>query len=280
MINVISMKESELKTVLKEYKPGTQTWNEGSKRFLVNSMITHIGSTDSELRDDLIYSSFCTLVLENQLEHELLNELLDCCLSNSLLFKGIGENGSDSVFTRSFTTLVIALILYKDNEADSLSQSKVYQVKDKLIQYINSENDLRGYVTEKGWAHSIAHVSDAFAELVKNRKVEQNYYIEILKALWNKIYVYNSVYVHDEDERILIPIIEMLQNGLKIEEVVNLVQHIPAELKTQKEQIAEEQYWYLVANCKTFLKSFYIKINTNSNFLSLQKKIEKCLAEI
>ena len=278
--NAVPIKEIELKKILTEIKNGRKTWEEESKVFIVKSMVEHIGSTDSELRDELIYSSFYQLIIEkNQLEHELLKELLDMCLSD-LLFKGIGENNTDTVFTRSFTTLLIALILFRDNEDNFLSKDMVLKIKDKLIDYINLEKDLRGYVSVKGWAHSIAHVADTIDELVKNQKIDQKFYLEILKALCNKVLVSTSVYVHGEEERLIIPILEMLNNGLNPEEIEKIIQYIPIELEIQREQIDEENYWFLVANCKTFLKSFYIKVNQNSNLLFLNRSLEKCLKEI
>ena len=72
----------------------------------------------------------------------------------------------------------------------------------------------------------------------------------------------------------------MIRNGLNQVEVVTLIQHIPVELKTQKELIEEEEYWFLYSNCKTFLKSFYIKVTTNHELIPLKKSIEKCLFEI
>lgn len=276
----LPMTANKLKEILMDIKSGVRTWEEENKDCIVKSMIEHIGTTDSELRDNLIYSSFYQLIREkNQVEHELLDELLDLCL-NDLLFKGIGENGTDTVFTRSFTTLLIALILYRDNEDNFLSQDMILKTKDKLIDYINLEKDLRGFVSVKGWAHSIAHVTDAVEELVKSPKIEREYYLKILKVLWSKVLVSTSVYIHNEDERILIPILEMMSNGLKQAEVITLIQHIPVELKTQKELIKEEGYWFLYFNCKTFLKSFYIKVNTNRELISLKKSIEKCLFEI
>lgn len=280
LVNIVPMQEAKLKKVLKEIKGGKRTWEEESEEIIVKSMITHIGSTDGELRDQLIYGSFYQLIIEkNQLEHELLNELLDLCLSE-LLLKGIGENGTDTVFTRSFTTLLIALILYRDNRDNFLSQEMVYQIKDKLIDYINFEKDLRGFVSLKGWAHSIAHVADAFDELVKSPKIKQKLYLEILKPLWNKVFVSDNTYVHDEDERILQPILVMLNNGLNPKKIEALIQSIPQVLKIQKEKIDEEKFWFLVANCKSFLKSFFIKIHENPNLLSIQKCIKKCLDEI
>lgn len=278
--NSVPIKAIELKKALTEIKSGERVWEEESKIIIIKSMMEHIGSTDSELRDKLIYSSFYQLIIEtNKIEHELLTELLDLCLSD-LLFKGIGENQTDTVFTRSFTTLLIALILYRDNEDNFLAQEKVFKIKDKLIEYIILEKDLRGYISVKGWAHSIAHVTDAIDELVKSSKIDRKYYLEILKVLWNKVFVSNYVYIHDEDERILIPILEMLHNGLEQEEIETFIHNIPIELKIRKEQMEEENYWFLYSNCKTFLKSFYIKVKTNSELIPLQKSIEKCLTEI
>jgi hypothetical protein len=279
-LNKVAVKESELKKILTEIKAGETNWNDENKLLIVHSMIEHIGSTDGELRDQLIYTSFFRLIIEeNELEPELLKELLHTCL-NDLLFKEIGENGTDTVFTRAFTTLLVALILYRDNEDDFLSQSTVYLIKDKLIQYINLEKDVRGYVGDKGWAHSIAHVADAFDELVKNNKISTDTYLEILEPLWNKVFISDSVYVHNEDERLVLPIIEMLEKGLEQQEIVNLLQRLPDDLKRKKDQLDNEKYWFLVFNSKTFLKSFYLEINKHSKLETLQKSIEQCLTKI
>ncbi|WP_081904768.1 DUF2785 domain-containing protein [Bacillus sp. UNC322MFChir4.1] len=276
--NSVQIKENELEKVLKEIQSGQKTWDEENKIDIVKAMINHIGSTDSELRE-WIYSSFNQLILDNKLAHEFLAEILDFCLSD-LLFKGIGENGTDTVFTRSFTSLLIAIILYKDNEDHFIPQSIVYKVKDELIHYINLEQDLRGYVPEKGWAHSVAHVADACEELVKNEKIEQKYYSEILETLWKKIFCTKGVYIHNEDGRIITPILTMLNRGLEIEKVGALIKGIPMEMKSQKEELDDEHYLFLKANCKSFLKSFYVEIASHSNLLSLQKNIETCLSEI
>jgi hypothetical protein len=276
----LEMEEHELKKYLQEYKSGQKPWDVKNNVGLVKSMIHFIGTTDSELRDKLIYSTFCQLAIENQLEHELLIDLLDYCFSDDMLFKGIRENGTDTVFTRAFTSLVIAVILYKDNEDDFLPKNAVYKTKDHLINYINSENDLRGFVPGKGWAHSIAHVADAFDELILNNKIEQKDLLDMLRPLWEKILVSDSVYVHGEDERMVTPILAMLEKGMDVGEIEQLLKGVPAELKRRKEHVKEENYWFLETNCKTFLKSFYIKISSRDDLISLNKNIEFCLSEL
>ncbi|MDF2066496.1 DUF2785 domain-containing protein [Bacillus sp. Cr_A10] len=279
-INTAPMNANDLKIILEEVRSGGRNWDDEDKVFLVKSMVEHIGSTDSRLRDQLIYTSFYQLIIEkNLIEHDLLKEVLDFCL-NERLFKGIGETGTDTVFTRSFTTLLIALVLYRDNEDNFLTQEMITTIKDQLVEYISLEKDLRGFISGKGWAHSIAHVADAFDELIKNNHIDKELYKEILMPLWKKIFVSDSVYVHDEDERLLIPILEMLNNGLELGVIGNLLQRIPDELLILKKELDEENYWFLVANCKVFLKSFYIEVKKNTSLLPLQTTIENCLTEI
>ncbi|AJD89564.1 hypothetical protein JMA_02470 [Jeotgalibacillus malaysiensis] len=276
----VPLAASELKKVLKVIQEGETIWEKDQEYLYIKSMVEHIGSTDSELRDSLIYGTFCKLTLDKQLDQQLLIELLKLCLGDNMLFKGIGESGSDTVFTRSFTTLLIALILYRDNEEGFLSSEMVLEIKDQLIDYINLENDMRGYVPRKGWAHSVAHVADAFDELVKNKNITEDLYEELLIALWNKVFVADTVYVHDEDERLLGPMMEMLDRGLKHEVIKNMIQVIHVELEKQKEMLEEESYWILYANVKNFLKSFYLRTDGLANLNSLHISIKQSILKM
>ncbi|WP_419957384.1 DUF2785 domain-containing protein [Psychrobacillus psychrotolerans] len=271
------MEAMELKEILSELKSGERIWEAEETVIIIKSMIEHIGSSDGELRDQLIYSWFYHLIInKNLLDQDLLKELLEVALKD-LLLKGIGDKDTDTVFTRSFTTLLIALFLSRDNEDDFLSQDVILQVKNKIVDYINLEKDLRGYIPYKGWAHSVAHVADTLDELIKSKKVDVKYFGEILNALWDKVLVSTTVYIHEEEERILVPILEMLERGLEIKEIQSLLQQMPGELHKQKMLVKEEEYWYLYANCKSFLKSFLIEVQKRPKLYPLQKSIEDCL---
>ncbi|MFD1019682.1 DUF2785 domain-containing protein [Thalassobacillus hwangdonensis] len=274
------LNENELKSILTEFKQEKIHWQDIDQSTTLNSMIEHIGSTDSVLRDQLIYDTFFRLMVErDQIETERLSEILDMCI-NEKLFTGIGENGTDTVFTRSFTTLVTALILYKDNQQDFLSEATINRVKEQLVKYYELEEDLRGYVTGKGWAHSVAHVTDAFVELVKNSKFDKEEFPEIMRTLWQKVLVSSHAYVHQEDERLLHPILEMLDKGLEVHVLEDLMDQLPDELAERKDKIDYEEYLLLVFNVKTFLKTFYVKINNNPKLSSLQMQIEQTLEKV
>jgi hypothetical protein len=79
---------------------------------------------------------------------------------------------------------------------------------------------------------------------------------------------------------VLIPIIEMLNRGLDSSEIERLIDNIIPGLQGKKAKLDEEKYWILVSNTKSFLKSFYIKINHTSKFASIRASIEKCLDAI
>lgn len=245
---------------------------------LVQAMVEHIGSVDSELRDAFIYRTFADWVMEDRLKSDQLAELLETSLE--LLFKGIGENGTDTVFTRSFASLLIALVLFSDNKNDFLPEAAIHQVKHRLVTYLAAEHDVRGYVPVKGWAHSIAHAADAFDELVQNPKLDAVAYPELAETLWNKIFVSDSVYVHGEDERLLVPLMELLNRGMGEGVIGELLKKMPAQLELHKQQLPEENYWFLVANCKGFLKSFYLKLAPYPSYHRLQEAIEKSLVGI
>ncbi|MGE7930728.1 DUF2785 domain-containing protein [Lysinibacillus xylanilyticus] len=280
ILNKNLLKEIELKEILTNISSGNKTWQQVDQTQLIQSMMLHIGSLDSELRDNLIYGSFYELIREkNLLEHSLLTELLEECLNN-LLCKGIEESESDLVFTRTFTSLLIALILFRDNADDFLSQQKIADCKDKVIAYLGAEKDVRGYVPVKGWAHSVAHMADAIDELVKNLKLNKASYIEVVGTLFNAILQKNYAFIHNEDERILVPIFTMLEQGLEEQEITKLLQELPATLKVKKEQLDVQHHRILVFNCKSFVKSFYIKTNGKPKFATLHKSIEACLDEL
>lgn len=247
---------------------------------LSSSMLQHIGVTDSYLRDKLIYSTFYHLIKKDYISHTHLQTLLSESLSEHYLFYEIHSDNDDAVFTRAFTTLLIALIIDADTNHNFLSQTDILNVKDKLILYMNKEHDLRGYVQERGWAHSVAHASDTFEALVNNPKLETSHYEEILQTLLNKVCVHSIYYKYEEDERIVYPIVAMLQNGLEEEILLLALRDLVAQLQVQKPTLHIDSYEFLYGNIKSFLRSLFFKLRAMSICKKTECEIEKLLQEL
>ena len=96
-----------------------------------------------------------------------LRRILVTVLDDEHLFLHLGARTSDSVFTRSFSVLLVALALHHHQNQPFLSAEDLRRVKADLCRYIEKENDLRGYVVGKGWAHAPAHAADALGALAK-----------------------------------------------------------------------------------------------------------------
>ncbi len=76
------------------------------------NMIEYIGDPDPDLRDNLIYEVLDRWIMDGMFGTDQLSKLLNIIFDSSHLFYKIGEEGTDSVFTRSFSVLIVADIIY------------------------------------------------------------------------------------------------------------------------------------------------------------------------
>ncbi|MET3729330.1 hypothetical protein ABID52_002911 [Fictibacillus halophilus] len=269
---------TELLALLTSINNKEKTWEDVDQEVVLDAMILHIGSPNSDLRE-MVYRSFYMSIIHDQLDYETVKKLLDYSLKH-LLFKGIGESGTDSVFTRAFTTILIAVIIHKDIEVDFLPKETLIEVKNEIKKYIELERDVRGYVPVKGWAHSIAHVADTCDELIKSEKIAEVEYFSIVEVLLKKYCRTPTGFLHGEDERVVTAVLAMLKKEVGLEELKQFVEGIPSLLKSQKEELSSEKYWFVMANCKSLLKSLFVEVSDDLLCVSLQQTIRKSLSQI
>jgi len=84
----------------------------------LKALLPNFASTDWQLRDELTYPIMARIILLEQDRYQLtgaqLEEQLLTCIDKDHLFYRIGEAGTDSVFMRSFSSLVFPLVLGAD----------------------------------------------------------------------------------------------------------------------------------------------------------------------
>lgn len=244
---------------------------------IAQEMMKYIGDIDSELRDNLIYSTFAEWINHGEFTEKQLSELLHISLDEQHLFYGIGEEGTDSVFTRTFSVLIIPLIMGKDREQPFLSKEDVMLIKTKLVEYIGLEQDLRGYVEEKGWAHSTAHASDAFEDLVRSQHMESVDLMDVLDAIRPKICVNNYVYCNKEDERIVSAIISIILRGLLDDHDIHRWIESLGDKNTIR-QLPEDDILYM--NKKCLLRSLYFRIVDQPQLLRFTATVVETLQRL
>ncbi|CAG9614463.1 hypothetical protein BACCIP111899_03693 [Bacillus rhizoplanae] len=227
-------------------------------------MLDYIGSPDAELRDELIYSTLERWITGEVFRQKELRGLLLQALSPDYLFYKIGEKETDSVFKRAFSILIPPLILSVHEKEPFLSEEQLYSVAEQVLEYVYLEQDVRGYVEGKGWAHSTAHAADALdalARTIRNREFSH----AILAAVRHKICLHDYLYINFEDERLVTAVMSLRNQGiLAQEEWKNWLHSF-----TVIEEAPAPRNDILVQNIKSFLRSLYFRVlekEANSEF--------------
>lgn len=132
---------------------------------LTAELTAMLGSPDPDLRDGTAYETLAAWVARGVYD-DLLAGLGDGMATG--LEIGLGESGTDTVFRRSFSVLVLAECIDRDNDQQLLPSSKLMEWGDRIATWYLREQDLRGFVDGKGWAHAAAHGADAIAALSRS----------------------------------------------------------------------------------------------------------------
>jgi hypothetical protein len=239
-------------------------------------MLEEIGSTDDELRDELIYFTYSHWILQGCFKGSELRELLSRVLDDRHMFYKMGESHTDSVFTRSFSVLLIPLILLADQGDSFLTTEDIDAIKDSLIHFLRSERDLRGYVDGKGWAHSIAHAADGIDELFK-RKLAQTDISALMEAIRDAVCTRDTTYINLEDERLVTAVLTILKH----EELDSLFirDWLYSFTRWEKTEYSHEEH-KIISNVKNFLATLYFRLSAEGYDNELVQTVKQVRLEL
>jgi len=168
---------------------------------LTDELFSYIPSLDPELRDEIGYEVFANWIETEPYSAKQLRDCLARLLENLQI--GLGERESDSVFGRAFSILFLAEVIHRDNQNPYLEAREVNEALNCVLAYLAAENDPRGYIPIKGWAHALAHTSDALMVFARNPHLDSTGLEHILTAMSEKMRSATSwVYTHGEDDRL------------------------------------------------------------------------------
>jgi hypothetical protein len=180
------------------------------------------------------------------------------------LTRGIGENGTDTVFLRTFSTLVLAELVHCDNKRPYLTQDEVLNVLEKALTYLSAEKDSRGYVQGKGWAHALAHTADLLMVIANSRHLNAEHLEEILQCIQARlINSGHTIYINDEDERLVRVISTILERDLL--DIAKLAAWSQSLVQVEsnsrwKNAYLDENFDRARHNIKTFLRSLHFHL--------------------
>jgi hypothetical protein len=260
--------KQQLKSDLQRMKKNQFELSEGEGvSDYISLMLQYIGDTDAELRDDLIYETFCEWICEKEyFNGEELLHILSILLDEKHLFYHIGNDEDDTVFTRTFSVLVIVLIIFQHRKKPFIAHDLFIKIKDNLIRYYEEERDLRGFLGEKGWAHGAAHGADAMDELIQCEESDEVVYQQVLGAIQKVLFNGKYSFSNEEDERITRVILRIIKrNCMSNKSLSNWIEGLSQCCDWEKDR---NQYVTRI-NTKNFIRCLYFKLMHYDNTLDI-----------
>jgi hypothetical protein len=168
---------------------------------LAQELSGYLGSPDPELRDDLSYSILAVwIVRQQQFSPEQLVRLSEEWTAN--LRDGIGQRGTDSIFKRSFSALLLSSIAERELKTPFLGEVQYSKLLSATLDYLRDEKDLRGFDAAKGWVHSTAHTADLLAALAGNPLFTKQDQAAALNAIAQRLASASEVFTYGEQDRL------------------------------------------------------------------------------
>ncbi len=238
---------------------------------LTEELFAYVSSLDPELRDTIGYETFATWLERGKYSPEQINAYITRLVIG--LQQGLGERGTDSVFTRAFSVLYLAEIIHNDNKKALLEKDLTLNVLAKGLAYFAEEKDPRGYVAGKGWAHATAHTADLLYVLASNRFLAREELEKILAAITAKVTEPTDwVYAHGEDDRMVQAVLGVIQRRLLDEfnykEWLKSFVYDSGVKRPWKKSFEKEETHNAYFNTRNFLRSLYLRVLQNEKLAS------------
>lgn len=179
---------------------------------LASELLTHLGSPDPELRDELAATILTSWIYEKKLlTPDELRPLVVTLRQN--LRRGIGTQDTDATLLRSFSALTLSIVAARENVTPFMTAGEYGQLLDSALAYLHDERDTRGYDARRGWIHTAAHTADLLKFLARHPLLPPTGQARILAALLIKNREAGAPFAQGEDERMARVAISVVRRG-------------------------------------------------------------------
>lgn len=234
-------------------------WPPSSAGRLAEALLENFSSPDPQLRDTLSLNLMDRLIEEGLLTMGEQVALLQAAMDDRHLFAGIGETGTDSVFGRSFSVLVVPMVLGSDLRDAELPEEIVIWALNRVVAYAAAERDWRGYVADKGWAHAVAHTADALSVVGRHPQTPATRVPEVLSTI-HDLATLPFPLGYREDDRLAFAACQLMESGrLSVEAIQAWLDSF--QLLTGQDGQTQTLSG---ANAEHFLRSLYFRFRANS----------------
>jgi len=174
-------------------------------------LVEMLGHPNPRWREDLAYPLLTTWI-DKGVYDELLSGLGDGIVPG--LRYGLGHDGDVSVLRRSYSALMLAEIIGRDNNEHLMTSDSVLRWGDSATAWYVREQDHRGWVPEQGWANAIAHGADLLAALARSRHFGRLELTVLLDVIADRVLQPTSyIWRHGEEDRLAFAVMTLLHRN-------------------------------------------------------------------
>ncbi len=270
--------ESELREIAaNEYRVPAET----SAAEVARRMLEHLGSPDPDLRDGLVYTTFALWIRRGHFETAEMKELVETLSNDDHLFHGIGEVDTDSVFRRSFAALVLSELVRRHVQEAYLEADAVAALQARAVDYLEKENDLRGFVEGKGFAHAVAHTADLLDQLVRCEGLDEEDHQKMLTAIRGKMATTRVLYGFGEEWRMAKVILTLLRTeSVTDRQMGGWLRDISRDLLRPLQGAGATEQARRYANMKSFLLNIHLRCMKEQPPVDITAQVFATLARI
>lgn len=237
--------------------------NGADQAALTEELLTMLGSSNPQARHDYAYTILAGWILRGNYAAATLRQMTTRLLNQLRVARQPGVIESDAVFLRSYSALLLAVIVRYDHHADFLAAHEVATILDKSLAYLELEKDLRAFVPQKGWAHATAHTADLLAVLAPHRYMRTLELSHLVYGIADKVKAQSGmVFMHEEDERLARAALVALTDPRMKESIISAwFKRLLVVLNVeQPAQGFDAKYHSAYANTKNLLRSAFFQL--------------------
>lgn len=179
---------------------------------------------------------------------------------------GLGENGTDTVFRRSLSARVLTHCVRRDNAQHLLAAETILTWGDRVAGWFVREQDLRGFVPGKGWAHAVANGADAISAVAGSASLGGMELIVLLDVVADRLLSpTDHRLVHGEADRMAVATMTILRRDLVSVDVLEPWLTRLGEQSARTEQEANDPVGAIgpsevSGNVQSFLRALHLQL--------------------
>lgn len=224
-------------------------------------LVEMLGHPNPRWREDLAYPLLTTWITKGVYD-ELLAGLGDGVVSG--LRHGLGHDGDVSVLRRSYSALMLAEIIGRDNAEHLMSADSVLVWGDHATAWYTREQDHRGWIPEQGWANAIAHGADLLAALARSRHFGRLELTVLLDVIADRVLTPTAyIWRHGEEDRLAYAVMTLLhRNALDPSIVEPWLARLGDGIRPPRTRGHLEAEWPppSVRNTSSFLRALHLQL--------------------